>query len=174
MIHAAVLAAAAYPTILSTLLLLFVLSGVWSEQRTDDGKIYYWNKFLNTSKWTLDEAEQKRLMPNLDAYDNQLFMPLKDFMKQPIAQELLHNGEFMQVLGLTNYSHWDKAADMRTCIRQDRSIADELLQFALRRIEKFTHVGTTDKLFESVEAAAAMLQMSLDDLAYGAGEVGHA
>lgn len=99
-------------------------------------------------------------------------MPLKDFMKQPIAQELLHNGEFMQVLGLSNYSHWDKAADMRRCIREDTAVADELLEFALKRIEKFAHVGTTDKLFESVESAAASLQMSLGDLAYGAGEVG--
>jgi hypothetical protein len=77
-----------------------------------------------------------------------------------------------QVLGLTNYSHWDKAADMRKCILEDKSIADELLEFAMKRIEKFTHVGTTNSLFESVESAAASLSLPLDGLAYGAGEVG--
>lgn len=150
---------------------LVCLAGVWSEQRTDDGQIYFWNKYLNTSKWTLSDEEKQRLVPNLDPYDNQLFIPLKDFMREPIAHEMLHNGEFLQVLGLTNYSHWEKAPDMRRCIFEQKSIADELLQFALQRIERFTHVGTTDQLYDSVESAAASLQMSLDDLGYGAGEV---
>eukprot|EP00775_Hariotina_reticulata_P011842 gene11842-11986_t len=148
--------------------------GVWSEQRSDEGKIYYWNKYLNTSKWTLTDEERQRLVPNLDPYNNQLFMPLADFIQQPIARELLHNGETFQVLGLTNYSHWDKAADMRKCMLEDKAIADELLEFALKRIERFTHVGTTNKLFDSVESAAASLAMPLDGLAYGAGEAPNA
>lgn len=72
-------------------------TGVWSEQRSDDGQVYYWNKFLNMSKWTLDESEKQHLVPNLDPYNNRMFMPLAEFMKQPIARELLHNGELMQV-----------------------------------------------------------------------------
>ncbi|KAF8067374.1 hypothetical protein HT031_002422 [Scenedesmus sp. PABB004] len=147
-----------------------VAPGVWSEQRADDGRLYYWNKFQNTSKWSLSAEERKHLVPNLDPYNNRLFMPLAEFIKQPIATELLHNGEFMQVLGLTNYSHWDKAAELRGCLLADKAIADELLDFALRRIERFAHVGATDKLFESVESAAASLGMPLDGPAYGAGE----
>jgi hypothetical protein len=76
-----------------------------------------------------------------------------------------------QVLGLTNYSHWQGAAQLRSCIVKDAAIGQELLDFALKRIEKFTHVGATDKLFESVESAAASLNMPLDGPAYGAGEV---
>lgn len=83
--------------VLSSPVLLPVSSGVWSEQRADDGKVYYWNKYQNMSKWTLTDEEKQHLVPNLDAYDNRLFMPLKDFMKHPIATELLHNGELMQV-----------------------------------------------------------------------------
>lgn len=49
--------------------------------------------------------------------------------------------------------------------------ADELLEFALKRIERFEHVGTTEKLFPSVESAAAALKMPLVGSAYGAGEV---
>eukprot|EP00775_Hariotina_reticulata_P011472 gene11472-11616_t len=75
----------------------------------------------------------------------------------------------VKVLGLTNYSHWDKAADMRKCMLGDKAIADELLDFALKRIESFTHVGTTNKLYDSVESAAASLAMPLDGLPYGAG-----
>lgn len=49
--------------------------------------------------------------------------------------------------------------------------AEELLEFGLKRIEKFEHVGTTEKLYPSVEAAAASLKMPLASTAYGAGEV---
>lgn len=48
---------------------------------------------------------------------------------------------------------------------------EELLEFGLKRIEKFEHVGTTEKLYPSVESAAASLQMPLGGTAYGAGEV---
>jgi hypothetical protein len=34
-----------------------------------------------------------------------------------------------QVLGLTNYSHWDKAAAMRSCMVQHEDIAGEALFF---------------------------------------------
>jgi len=49
--------------------------------------------------------------------------------------------------------------------------AEELLQFGLKRIERFEHVGTTEKLMPSVESAAASLKMPLGGTAYGAGEV---
>lgn len=75
------------------------------------------------------------------------------------------------MLGLTNYSHWEKADDLRQCMLSDTSIGNELLDFALKRIDRFTHVGVTDKLFESIESAAASLNMPLDGPAYGAGEV---
>jgi hypothetical protein len=45
----------------------------------------------------LDESEKQHLVPNLDPYNNRMFMPLAEFMRQPIAAELLHNGELMQV-----------------------------------------------------------------------------
>jgi hypothetical protein len=71
--------------------------GVWSEQWSDDGKVYYFNKYLNISKWTITDEERQLLVPNLDPYNNHLFMPLADFIHQPIAQELLHNGATFQV-----------------------------------------------------------------------------
>lgn len=53
-----------------------VAVGVWAEQRADDGRRYYWNKFTNTSKWDLTDEEKTRLVPNLDSYDNPMVMPL--------------------------------------------------------------------------------------------------
>lgn len=52
-------------------------AGVWAEQRADDGRRYYWNKFTNTSKWELSEEEKTRLVPNLDSYDNPMVMSLQ-------------------------------------------------------------------------------------------------
>jgi hypothetical protein len=50
---------------------------VWAEQRADDGRRYFWNKYANTSKWELDEEEKKHLVPNLDSYDNPMVMSLQ-------------------------------------------------------------------------------------------------
>lgn len=55
-------------------------AGVWAEQRADDGRRYYWNKFTNTSKWELSEEEKVHLVPNLDPYDNPMVMPLQVMM----------------------------------------------------------------------------------------------
>lgn len=51
--------------------------------------------------WVLPDAE-----PVLDPYNNSLAMPLHEWIEHPIAEELLHNGATLQVLGLTNYSYW--------------------------------------------------------------------
>jgi len=49
-------------------------------------------------------------------------MPLSEFITHPIAAELLHNGEAMQVLGLTNYSHWEHADALRECVSKDEGM----------------------------------------------------
>jgi hypothetical protein len=51
---------------------------------------------------------------------------MQEFINQPIATELLHNGELLQVLGLTNYSHWEKAPQLRSCLLKDNAIAGML------------------------------------------------
>jgi hypothetical protein len=109
-------------------------------------------------------------------------MPLREFVAHPIAAELLHNGQALQVLGLTNYSHWPHAGALRGCLIADGEsgedgggeggggVAAALLQRAKELLRAFAHVGTTEALPDSVEAAAAALGMDLSDLAYAAGE----
>ncbi|KAI8474343.1 MAG: hypothetical protein J3K34DRAFT_138880 [Monoraphidium minutum] len=140
--------------------------GVWVEYRTVEGRPYYYNKALNVSKWEIDEAQQQRLVGQLDPYNNDLVMPLAEFVAHPIAAELLHNGGAYQVLGLTNYSHWEKAAQLRDCAKHNPKIADDLLAYAKNRLRTFSHVGTTDQLGPSVESCAASLGMPLDGAAY--------
>jgi hypothetical protein len=80
----------------------------------------------------------------------------------------------LQVLGATNYSHWEQSHQLRECLVSDAAATQEMLDFAKKRLHTFAHVGTTDRLNDSFEAAAAGLSLSLAGHAYGGGEVGAA
>lgn len=121
-------------------------------------KTLYFNKVKGISKWELDDEERTLLLPPLDPYDNPLYLSLADFAASDIAAELLHNGQTFQVLGVTNYSHYQDAADMRSCIWSSGDSMQLMLDLALARADKFVHVGTTERLEESVEAAAVELR----------------
>lgn len=58
-----------------------------------------------------------------------------------------------QVLGITNYSHWGDAGHMRQCMWRSPTARQHLLDVAVRRVNKFFHVGVTDRLADSVAAA---------------------
>jgi hypothetical protein len=49
------------------------------------------------SKWELEEVDKPRLLPPVDPYDHPAYMSLREFIAHPVAQELLHNGEALQV-----------------------------------------------------------------------------
>jgi len=144
--------------------------GYWVEYTSKDDLPYFYNKVLNISKWELDEADKERLLGPVDPYNHPAYMPLSEFIQHPIADELLNNGELLQVLGATNYSHWEGHDGLQECIRTDPAVARELLDSAKDRIRSFTHMGTTDQLYPSFESAAASLGLPLDGPAYGGGE----
>ncbi|KAF5843318.1 hypothetical protein DUNSADRAFT_17895 [Dunaliella salina] len=139
----------------------------WVHVTHPDGSQYYYNKYKDISKWNLTAEEQQHLLPPLNPYENDLVISLKEFVEHPIAQELLHNGQVFQVLGITNYSHWDDASTMRRCFWQDAHTHEELSKLAQARISRFSHVGTTDKLAESVTSAAVSLNLAVDGAAWG-------
>lgn len=62
-----------------------------------------------------------------------------------------------QVLGLTNYSRWPEAPDLRACVRSNGVAREMLLQLAVRRLRSMAHVGLTERLQESVLSMAADL-----------------
>ena len=68
----------------------------------------------------------------------------------------------MQVLGLTNYSRWPGAADLRRCLHASPAAQELLLDAALTRLETFVHVGLFDRLFDSITSLAATLGMPLE------------
>lgn len=68
---------------------------------------------------------------------------------------LLHT---LQVLGITNYSHWKLAGPVRQCLHNEPPpIQQLLLSLALKQLRHFVHVGVTEMLDESIEALAVSL-----------------
>eukprot|EP00798_Chlamydomonas_sp_ICE-L_P032022 gene32022-16545_t len=92
-------------------------------------------------KWILSEAEEDNVLPSLDPYNNRLYMPLHEFMETDIAHELLHNGETYQVLGITNYSHWNDAEELRHCMTSYPSAMEAMFNISKARIQRFHHAS---------------------------------
>ncbi|EFJ42585.1 hypothetical protein VOLCADRAFT_121526 [Volvox carteri f. nagariensis] len=144
--------------------------GVWAEMEDGDRR-YFFNKATNETRDALTEAEAAQgMLPLLDPYDNELVLSLKDFANHPIASELLHNGASFQVLGITNYSHWGDAGGFRACLLRYEHLRDRLLEVAKKRVQRFTHVGTTDRLYESAASALVSLGFTVDSPAYSGGD----
>eukprot|EP00198_Chlamydomonas_reinhardtii_P000192 XP_001689527.1 predicted protein [Chlamydomonas reinhardtii] len=140
--------------------------GRWIEVE-QDGERWFHNKALNVSRWNLTDEEaglNGGVLPLLDPYDNELVMSLREFAQHPIATELLHNGAAFQasarrVLGITNYSHWGDAGTFRACLSAHPPLSAQLLEVAKSRVRRFTHVGTTDRLFDSAASALARTRL---------------
>ncbi len=64
-------------------------AGFWKEHTTPDGSRYYHNEVRNVSKWTLSDEEKARMSAPINPYDNELVMPLREFVRHPIAQVIL-------------------------------------------------------------------------------------
>ncbi|KAG2444547.1 hypothetical protein HXX76_001293 [Chlamydomonas incerta] len=146
--------------------------GRWIEVE-QDGERWFHNKALNVSKWNLTDEEaglNGGVLPLLDPYDNELVMSLREFAQHPIATELLHNGAAFQVLGITNYSHWGDAGAFRACLSDHPPLSAQLLEVAKARVRRFTHVGTTDRLFDSAASALVSMGLSVHSPAYSGGD----
>lgn len=130
--------------------------------RTDTRNVWPWSHLV---LWTQAILDSKAIAANatnhnitaldvLDPYDNPLTMPLSDFVDHPVVLETLHDGATLQVLGITNYSIDPAAGLVRSCFRNNQGAREQLMQFALQRVRNFTHVGTTDRLMESMTSLA--------------------
>ncbi|GMH37196.1 hypothetical protein BSKO_05069 [Bryopsis sp. KO-2023] len=138
----------------------------WLPAMSEDGKTYYWHRETKESKWNLTEAERSDALPFLDPFDNPLYIPIKEFVEEPIADEVLNNGMTFQVLGITNYSYWPEAQAVRNCMLISSSAERKLMDFAKRRVDQMVHVSLTHKLPESAQSLAATLGLPLDGVTY--------
>ncbi|CAL5225562.1 g8401 [Coccomyxa viridis] len=102
-----------------------------------------------------------------DPYDNGLFMPLRQFIEEPIVQDLLHNGAALQVLGATNYTHWKDGHGVRAC-SGSATLHEELQAAAIARLDTFAHVGIMEDLEGSILSLAASMGLKLGGPAWKA------
>ena len=68
----------------------------------------------------------------------------------------------VQVLGLTAYSQWQGATELRQCLPGSPEARTILQDLALERLENFVHVGVSERLEESISSLAAALEIDIE------------
>lgn len=119
-------------------------------------RTYYFNRATQESVWEIPTSNT-----TLDPYDNDLVMPLREWIEHPTAQEFIHDASALQLLGITNNSFWPTAPAVRRCYFEDDAARAELMALAKERLEIVHHVGLTEKLEDSVASLAASMGVSL-------------
>ncbi|PHU03872.1 Protein-tyrosine sulfotransferase [Capsicum chinense] len=90
------------------------------------------------------------VVTSTNPYDTkEMVMPLHEYINNPIAQDIIHNGATFQVAGLTNNSYLTEAHDVRHCVLKYQSLGDYVLEVAKKRLDNMLYVGLTDNHKES-------------------------
>ncbi|XP_024017107.1 protein-tyrosine sulfotransferase isoform X1 [Morus notabilis] len=85
-----------------------------------------------------------------DPYDMlEMVMPLQEYIEDPIAHEIIHNGATFQVAGLTNNSYTPESHEVRQCVQKHTVLGDLVLQVAKKRLDDMLYVGLTEEHRES-------------------------
>ena len=74
----------------------------------------------------------------------------------------------LQVVGATNYTHWEDAHAVRACVGSGGSgrAQQQLQEAAIARLETFAHVGLMEDLDGSILSLAASVGLKLDSPAW--------
>ncbi|PIA37348.1 hypothetical protein AQUCO_03000148v1 [Aquilegia coerulea] len=87
----------------------------------------------------------KEFKESNDPYDvEKIVMPLHEFINDPVAHEIIHNGATFQVAGLTNNSCLPDAHEVRHCVRKYQSLGKYVLEVAKKRLDDMLYVGLTE------------------------------
>ena len=90
-----------------------------------------------------------------------------------MAHDDLHNGQFLQLLGLTNNSSpltEPRAASVRACLRRGSVATEAMYAFAEKRLRDEIDVTVVhERLEESLRFSSAALSMHMDGPGYGGG-----
>ncbi|XP_062233567.1 protein-tyrosine sulfotransferase-like [Phragmites australis] len=94
----------------------------------------------------------------VNAYDvEDMVMPLHQYINDPVAQEIIHNGATFQITGLTNNSYFDGAHEVRHCVRKHPNLGRLVLEVAKNRLDRMLYVGLTEEHEESARLFAHMV-----------------
>ena len=135
---------------------------VWSEHFDPAyNRSFYYSRRLNTSEWEIPEP-----LNALNPYDNELAIPLREWIELEEVEELVHNGHTLQLLGITNSSFWEEAGALRRCFFRDEVTRERLFELAKEKLQGMSHAGLQQRLGDSVASLAASLGLKMSDKAY--------
>ncbi|OAY67344.1 Protein-tyrosine sulfotransferase [Ananas comosus] len=107
----------------------------------------------------------RRINEITDPYNmEEMVMPLHDFINDPVAHEIVHNGATFQVAGLTNNSYFSEAHEVRQCVRKHPTLGRAVLEVAKSRLDRMLYVGLTEdhkksaRLFVNMVGAQVLSQ----------------
>ncbi|KAL2471033.1 Protein-tyrosine sulfotransferase [Abeliophyllum distichum] len=93
-----------------------------------------------------------------DSYDmEEILMPLRDYINDPIAQEIIHNGATFQIAGLTNNSYLAESHEVRRCVLKYQSLGQYVLEVVKKRLDSMLYVGLTENHRESATMFANLV-----------------
>ncbi|XP_021773324.1 protein-tyrosine sulfotransferase-like isoform X2 [Chenopodium quinoa] len=112
--------------------------------------IWPWKYLVPWMREDLFSRRDARVSQNLnhvskDSYNMEDFaMPLLQYINDPIALDIVHNGATFQVAGLTNNSNLAESHEVRMCVQKYHSLGDSVLDVAKRRLDNMLYVGLTE------------------------------
>ncbi|XP_057474611.1 protein-tyrosine sulfotransferase [Actinidia eriantha] len=85
-----------------------------------------------------------------DSYNmEEIVMPLQEYINDPIARDIIHNGATFQIAGLTNNSYLAESHEVRHCILKYQTLGEHVLDVAKKRLDDMLYVGLTEDHEES-------------------------
>ncbi|KAG2609533.1 hypothetical protein PVAP13_4KG048366 [Panicum virgatum] len=103
-------------------------------------------------------VDKEHSSKKINAYDvEDMVMPLHEYINDPVAHEIIHNGATFQITGLTNNSYFDGAHEVRHCVRQHPDLGHIVLDVAKNRLDQMLYVGLTEDHEESARLFAHMV-----------------
>ncbi|XP_043702627.1 protein-tyrosine sulfotransferase-like isoform X4 [Telopea speciosissima] len=97
-----------------------------------------------------------------DSYDMEdVVMPLREFINDPVARDIIHNGATLQVAGLTNNSYFSESHEVRHCVRKYQALGEYVLEVAKKRLDNMLYVGLTEDHRESATMFANVVGLQV-------------
>ncbi len=135
---------------------------VWTEHIDPaTNKTFFYNKKTNKSEW-----ERPAPLDLLNPYDNELAIPLREWIELDEVEDLVHNGHTLQLLGISNASFWKEASALRRCFFRDEMARERLFGLAKEKLRDMSHAGLQQRLGDSVASLAASLGLKMSDKSY--------
>ncbi|XP_065015789.1 protein-tyrosine sulfotransferase-like isoform X3 [Musa acuminata AAA Group] len=107
---------------------------------------------------TRELGRPRKIKEITNPYDvEEIVMPLHEFINDPMAHEIIHNGATFQVAGLTNNSYTVDSHDVRNCVQKHPELGHFILEVAKRRLNHMLYVGLTEEHKKSATMFAKLV-----------------